>query len=580
MATTLTGLLLPLTSSIDAVWGDLSFIASWIGPLNDQINPQGSNSVSQLVQNNGSALDFSGLGAQAFRESLTVHLDVTGKVTDAFNGASKALSTFEDALNSLNSQYDGRLNTIKGTNYAPGSYPPGDSLSAEAQAVFYSLHADTAMIDNVISEADGNSALTGGSSNLIGQLGAAYMNLYGQVEGANISVTPTPGTPKLTPAQRSAQQAQVRQMVLDALDSMYSDISQAYTGWGNGVQQAFSTFQSGLNAVEQQVQPYADLLTNPTSAASIFDLISMISQSNEPIAIVQTGPNSIMVVISGTNAGAWNYDTNLWNALGTGMGQDMPYEQDVIDAIHAYCAEHGLTDPQVTLAGHSLGGMVAQQIADKGLFDVTQVVTFGSPTMGDPMPGITYDLYAAKWDPIPMLSRYENLTLPASLQQVASKFPAFQTNYESFWHNPFSWSGLKHDVGAVGRDVGATWDNAKAARGLITGIPYLLAEAGGSYALMGSGLKTSFMDPYGLYGNSIKIVPDLTGMSPSVHSAYGQSQWLENTQHVFQPPTLSDSDILDHIEYYGMSEESQTAVINQYMRTHSSLGQILPHFIH
>src|SRR5205823_3265163 len=59
-------------------------------------------------------------------------------------------------------------------------------------------------------------------------------------------------------------------------------------------------------------------------------------------------------------------------------------------------------------------------VAEKGLFDVTQVVTYGSPTMGDPVPGVQYDLYEAQWDPVPLLSRYENPVLPSSFSQLGS----------------------------------------------------------------------------------------------------------------------------------------------------------------
>lgn len=568
MATTLTSLLLPVTASSLAVANDLSYASSEIVALNDQINLSSSNSIGQLIQHNGSTLDFSGLGAQAFQKAVTVHLSLTGKLLNAFDGASRALSTFANSVDGFNSQYDGRLNAIRGTSYAPGF--SWDPIAEGARATFAALRPDTAMIDDVIAMADGNAVLQNGASDLLNLLTSAYMSLLGQAEKAFV---PLPA-PEATPAN----QIRARAMVMQALDALYSDIRAVYSSWGAAIQHAFSTFKSAMTAVEQQVQPYTDLLTQPLSAASIFDMIQMLSQSNEPIAIVQTGPNSILVLISGTNLSKFGYDTNIWNALMTGMGQNSPYEQDVIAAIQEFCAQHGLTNPAVTLAGHSLGGMVAQQIAERKLFNVTQVVTYGSPTMGNPVPGIHYDLYAAKWDPIPMLSRYENPTLPGSLQQVAKMFPSFQTNYKSFWHNPFSWSGLTADVSGLGRDIGATFDNVLAARGLKTGVPFLLGEITGSYAVMAAGLKQSFMDPRDLYGNSIKIVPDLTTISPAVHSQYGQSQWLENKQRVFQP-IQETGDMFDHIEYFGMPYEFETGEINKYMLSHSSLGQIL-HLVH
>lgn len=603
MATTLTDLVNSLTTCAYTVSGDLTLIPSEVAPLNDQINPQGSNAVSKLIQQDSSAIDFSGLGAQAFQESLKVHLDVTGQLVDAFNGASKALYALGDTVTSLNSQYDGRLSTIKGSDYAPGY--PYNNITEGARQAFYDLHPATAMIDDVISAADGNSVLTDGASNLLGLLNSAYTRLLNRAYSEHISIAPTPGDTKLTPAQETNQQMQAQTMVVDALANMCNDIYQAYSNWGSGVHQAFTTFTSAMNMVEQTVKPYTDLLTQPTSAASIFDLIHMISGSDEPIAIVQTGPNSILVVISGTNASksAAGYDTNIWNALMTGMGQNSPYEQDVIEAIQQYCQEHGLTNPQVTLAGHSLGGMVAQQVADQGLFNVTQVVTYGSPAMGDPFPGIKYDLYEAQGDPVPLLSRYENPTLPSSYQELAQLYPYVPLNYEGF-KNPFShWGlGLIQDIGSAGHDAYVAGEDVTSIIQNLGGAGYLYFEASlmanfvplkvgpvpvgsiindingnsaGNLSELDPNAKRAFMDHNGLYGNSIKLVPDLTDMSPGVHSEYGQSQWLENTQPIFQAPNLPSGNILDHIEYFGMPNEYQTATINQYMDTHSSLGQIL-----
>lgn len=593
MASSLTDLLLPVTTPANLIMADLSVIQTQVSGLRGPIDPKGSNATSALIQHDSAAVDFSGLGAQAFQESLKVHLEVTGHITDAFQGVYKALSALTTTLDSSNLQYDSRLGTIRATNYAPNN--PSDPVSQGARGAFIALNPWTAMIDNVIAAADGNAVLQGGGSDLADLLSGVYTRLVNSASGEHITFpfgqVPTP-----------AEESQARQMVIDALYELYYDVNLAYYQWGDAVQLAFSTFTSAMSSLEQQVQPFIEILTQPTSAASIFDMIQMLSQTDQPIAIVQTGPNSILVMISGTNASQMSFDTNLWNALGTGMGQDMPYEQDVMAAIQQYCQEHGLTNPDVTLAGHSLGGMVAQQIASSRLFNVKEVVTYGSPTMGDPVPGIQYDLYEAQGDPVPLLSRYENPSLPSSYQDLAKMYPNFQTNYESPFHNPFSLSGLTHDVSAVGRDIGATWDNAFSAAKNLGGVGYLYLEASlaanyvplkiGSVpvgpilnGLNGNPLgdltegipsaKLAYMDPHHLYGNSIKLVPDLTDMSPGVHSEYGQSVWLENTQKIYAPPDVSQGSFLSNTEYFGMSNEYQTAQINQYMHDHSSLGQLL-----
>jgi pimeloyl-ACP methyl ester carboxylesterase len=585
MATTLSDLFLPLTSSASAVSGDMELF-QFYSPLTDQIDPKGSNSVSQLLQKNGAAIDFSGLGAQAFQEALNVHVEITGKIAGAFSGASKALSHFGDTVKSLASHYDGQLNNIKGTDYAPGTSIFGGSspVAEAARSAFMSLNPQKAMIDDVISGANGNAVLQNGPSDLLGLLGIAHARLIGQAAVSSISM-PVPE------ANNATNQAQAQQMVEASLDALYHDVSQVYTNWGNNVHQNFTNFKTAMQTVTQTVQPYIDILNNkPLSAASIMAMIGLISQSNDPISIVQTGPNSIMVYISGTNAGksGFGLDTNIWNALGTGMGMKMPYEQDVIAAIEQYSAEHGLVDPQITLAGHSLGGMVAQQIADQRIFNVKQVITFGSPVMGPPVRGVKYDLYEADSDAVPLLSRYENPSLPKSFQDVSNLFPA---QAEVPRGNILSKGyGYVKDAGAALTDVhGLLYLRSE----VKTMSPYLppadtavigkLGPVGGGLADMALGVqpyagpqaKLHYMDPTGAYKGELQRVPDLpTSLGLGVHSDYAQSPQLER-QKIISPIKPPAGGVLSNVEYFGMPNEYQTAQINQHMENSSTIGSLL-----
>jgi pimeloyl-ACP methyl ester carboxylesterase len=609
MATTLSGIISPLASCASTVSGDLT-ILQFCGSLNNQIDPKSSGSlVSQLIQKNGNAIDFSGLGAQAFQEALNVHIEITGHVTDAFNGASKALSNFGDDIKSLSSHYDEQLSNIKATDYAPGVSLVGSSspVAEAARSTFMSLNPQAALIDNVISSADGNAVLQDGPSDLLGLLSSAYNRLINQAEGMSISMPPPE-------ANNSTNQAQAQQMVMASLDALHFDVSQVYKNWGNAIHQSFSNFTSAMQAVTQKVQPYIDILNNKlTSAAAIMAMIHLISGSNEPISIVQTGPNSIMVYISGTNLSGYGEDTNIWNALGTGMGMNMPYEQDVIAAIEQYSAEHGLVNPQVTLAGHSLGGMVAQQIAEQHLFNVNQVITFGSPVMGPPVRGIKYDMYEADSDIVPLLSRYENPTLPGSLKDLAALFPARVkfVHFNGGYNIIGNVAGVFQDVGALAKDdkgINVTIsqldlmsrylppkDQQQIHLGLFNDVndgvndvnTFVNAVTFPAHLLMPSqpSLMTSqpyagpqarlhFMDPTGSYNGAVQRVPDLpTSLGLGVHSDYEQSPWLES-QKIVSPPKSPAGGALSNMEYFGMPDEYQTAQINQYMQSHSTLGQI------
>lgn len=577
MANTLTGLVLPLTNTANAIIGDIAIIQQQIATSNQSIDPQSSNSVSQLIQQNSAVMDFSGLGAQAFQESLKVHLEITGHMTDAFNSVSNALNKLTTAIDSANTQYDGQLSTIKGTNYAPDN--PSSNVAQGARAAFINLDPWTVMIDDVITSADGNAILISGPSDLTNLLSNAYVRLANQADGEVISL---PFESKPTPAE----EAQARQMVVDALFALYYDISQVYNSWADAVQQAYLSFQSTMATVEQQVQPFIDILTQPTSAASIIAMIQMISQSSEPIAIVQNGPNSILVMISGTNLGQMGYDTNIWNALGTGMGQNMPYEQDVIAAIQQYCQEHGLTNPEVTLAGHSLGGMVAQQIAEQNIFDVRMVVTYGSPIMGPPVPGVNYDIYEADSDLVPLLSRYENASLPSSLQELAKKFPAqfggggnpIRDVIGAYEDAP-GFGYLLSEVMALSPYMSPT--DQKQLMGMklgpttVGGLTHLFSNFK-MQPYAGNQAKLNMMDPYGDYQGQLQRVPDLPeSLGLKVHSDYGQSRWLEN-QQIFWNMDTPTPNFLNNVQYFGMPNEYQTAQINQYMKAHSTIGEYLP----
>lgn len=570
MANTLSGLMSPLADVANSTGSDLPFQSDNV--LNNEINPKGSGPVSQLINNNGAALDFSGLGAQAFQEALNVHLDLTQHITTAFNGASKALTSFGDAVNSLSSHYDGQLSSIKTTNYAPGTSLTGSAspVAEAARSAFLALNPQTAMIDDIIGAADGNAILQDGSFPLLSALSSAYNKLIGQAEGASISFPP----PEVS---NPTNQAQARQMVISSLDALYGDVSKVYSSWGSAIDQAFSSFKSSMNAVQQAVQPFVDILNNKlTSAAAIMAMIHMISGSNEPISIVQTGPNSIMVYISGTNVAGYGEDTNIWNALGTGMGMQMPYEQDVIAAIEQFSAEHGLVNPQVTLAGHSLGGMVAQQIAEQHLFNVNQVITFGSPIMGPPVRGVKYDLYEADSDIVPLLSRYENPTLPGSLQGVAALFPA--PGKETGWkHILLNAAGALPGGGGIVAGVNLLENGRGAAtvlneyRKMSAYLPPTDPHLFSSY--LGPQAKLQFMDPHGNYKGELQRVPDLSpSLGFGVHSDYEQSPRLES-QQVVSPMKLPSGGFLSNVQYFGMPNEYKTAQINQYMKSHSTLGE-------
>ncbi len=86
-----------------------------------------------------------------------------------------------------------------------------------------------------------------------------------------------------------------------------------------------------------------------------------------------------VVCFSGTDVDVENQTTGYWTDLLVGFEQDNRYIENIRDAVTSTIPEGS----NIVFAGHSLGGMVAQQAASddtiKSNYNVLNTVTFGSP---------------------------------------------------------------------------------------------------------------------------------------------------------------------------------------------------------
>ena len=86
-----------------------------------------------------------------------------------------------------------------------------------------------------------------------------------------------------------------------------------------------------------------------------------------------------LICLSGTDTDAENTTTGYWTDLLSGFEFDNKYVQNVKKAI----MENIPANSNIILAGHSLGGMVCQQVAAeselKSNYNILNTVTFGSP---------------------------------------------------------------------------------------------------------------------------------------------------------------------------------------------------------
>lgn len=142
----------------------------------------------------------------------------------------------------------------------------------------------------------------------------------------------------------------------------------------------------------------------PTGVAALVAELHRITDRPDGTIAVQSLPGGQHVVyLPGTDdlGLPWEFNPDVRDAqtdLTAAAGADHPYLDGVRQALHE--AGIGPTDP-VLLVGHSLGGMVAMQLAHDSGFTIAGVVTAGSPDTDAPdVPALSL---ANRGDVVPML---------------------------------------------------------------------------------------------------------------------------------------------------------------------------------
>ncbi len=139
----------------------------------------------------------------------------------------------------------------------------------------------------------------------------------------------------------------------------------------------------------------------------------IMSKSPSPICVYQIGPNEYLMTIKGTDPLNSNVSQNWGSAIESAFGLETGYEREVKRVL--LNLPEGAT---VHLAGHSQGGIIAQNIApDKelvGKINIQSITTFGSPYSTPEVAGITYQRFAAQGDPVPYLEGRDGVAVAAA----------------------------------------------------------------------------------------------------------------------------------------------------------------------
>lgn len=148
----------------------------------------------------------------------------------------------------------------------------------------------------------------------------------------------------------------------------------------------------------------------PTDTASLYRNINDLYQTGNqtmdqqkgPIGITQIGDNRYLVTMVGIEWQNWGEKFNyLPNAARDQLNMESQYQAHVRDVIKAQIPPGA----EIVFAAHSHGGIVAQNLARdaaiRSAYNVTHVISYGSPVSGPPVDGVDYTMYEVFGDIVP-----------------------------------------------------------------------------------------------------------------------------------------------------------------------------------
>lgn len=196
---------------------------------------------------------------------------------------------------------------------------------------------------------------------------------------------------------------------------------------------------------------------SPTSTDKLFDrLWNLTGAGNKDGVWVDKVDTSdgvrFVVYLGGTSSGNDQTVWANWDAYGFKLK-----DAQVTAIRSAIYAGGGTTESKVMLVGYSQGGLDAQNIAEKTDFNVTTVVTFGTPIIYGPSTRYETIHIGALGDPVPGLSKNPQKDQGIAAGTAYGVRTSTYKTYSSQWLNPI-WEWQLHGDKNTYMQAGAAFD--------------------------------------------------------------------------------------------------------------------------
>lgn len=189
---------------------------------------------------------------------------------------------------------------------------------------------------------------------------------------------------------------------------------------------------------------WVDASNSPTTTQALYERLQNKAQ-NAPNSVwvdkvVASDGTRFVVYLGGTMPNSTSVTNANFLANFPAYGGAVKEDQ-VATIANAIIDGGGDINSKVMLVGFSQGGMDAQNIAKKGLFNVTTVVTYGSPVLYNAPTNYRIVFLEAEGDPVPGISRWtfpgidRKSEVASNSQNIFTKRPSTYDRYQSQWWN-------------------------------------------------------------------------------------------------------------------------------------------------